>query len=55
MNCIACMEDLRSMGNGLLIYMMAPQRLVAKPHPATISFVTAKAPEPMLLREELVP
>ena len=30
MNCIACLEDLGSMGNGLLIYMMA-QHLVAKP------------------------
>ena len=30
MNCIACLEDLGSMGKGLLIYMIA-QHLVAKP------------------------
>ena len=29
--CIASLEDLGSVGNGLLMYMMAPQHLVAKP------------------------
>ena len=31
MNCIACLEDLGSMGMGCYIYMMPPQHLVAKP------------------------
>ena len=33
-NCIACLEYLGSMGNGLQIYLM-PQHLVAKPYNMT--------------------